>query len=404
MKRTVPLTVLSLLLALCVSGRPAATAMPAAQPAVTIPFELATRHIIVKGTVNGSRPLSFVLDTGADKAIIRMDIAKELGLRLDGTVNAGGAGGGTQTGQFVRDATWSLVGLEAVKQPVTLALPLAQLAAAMGHDADGIIGGEFIRRFVLEVDYQARTLQFHPPSSFSYTGSGQALPMEFDANNHPVLAGIVTPVGGSPIPGRFTLDLGSGGALILHSPFVAEHGLPRAEAKTIPAVGAGAGGRTTGRLGRSASLQLGSFTLNEPFTMFSQDTAGAFANAALAGNIGAQIASRFRMFLDYGRRRIILEPSPTFKDPFDRASSGLVLRASGADYRTFRVAEVLEASPATDAGIKAGDMITAINGAPAARLTLTEIMELFDKAVPYQLMLRRGGEVITVTLTPRKMI
>ena len=73
---------------------------------------------------------------------------------------------------------------------------------------------------------------------------------------------------------------------------------------------------------------------------------------------------------DYGRRRIILEPSQRFGEPFDRAFSGLALNAQGSDYRTFRVMDVLEESPATDAGIEIGDVIESIDDVPAARLTM----------------------------------
>ncbi len=102
------------------------------------------------------------------------------------------------------------------------------------------------------------------------------------------------------------------------------------------------GGRAAGRLGRVTALQIGSFRINNPITLFSEASAGAFADDTLAGNIGAQIANRFRRFLDYGRRRIILEPSSAFGNPYDRAFSGLALRAEGADYRAFRVREVTE--------------------------------------------------------------
>src|SRR4029453_17949476 len=145
----------------------------------------------------------------------------------------------------------------------------------------------------------------------------------------------------------------------LHSPFVAEHDLPGGQVTTIRAIGmAGAGGTSVGRLGRVAALQIGSFRIEDPITLFSQDKAGAFANASLAGNIGAQIASRFRMILDYGRNRVILEPSPAFSEPFDRAVSGIAVRAEGSDYHTFRVREVLEDSPATEAGIGVDHVIT----------------------------------------------
>ena len=50
---------------------------------------------------------------------------------------------------------------------------------------------------------------------------------------HPLIDAQVTAVGKSPISGTFVIDLGSGGALALHSPFVAEHRLPGPDVKTI---------------------------------------------------------------------------------------------------------------------------------------------------------------------------
>jgi hypothetical protein len=398
---------LALVLALCVPGTTPPVVQsqaPAAAP-VTIPFELATRHIIVKVRVNDSRPLSFVLDTGANVAIIRTPIAEELGLSLHGSVRTGGAGAGVQEGRRVSDARWSLVGLPRFSQPVSLALPLASLPSGLGQAIDGIIGGEFIGQFAIELDYQARTMTLHDAKRFSYSGKGEVLPVEIDSNGHPVLRASVTPPGGTAIEDRFVLDLGSGGALILHSPFAARHNLPPPEAKTVRVIGmAGAGGRSNGRMGRMASLQLGSFTLSNPITIFSQDEAGAFANPSLAGNIGALVASRFRTILDYSRRRIILEPSPTFSQPFDRAISGVALRAEGTDYRTFRVREVLEGSPATEAGIQQGDVITSVDGMAAASLTLTTLAEMLTLTEPRVLTLRRGDQTMKVTLTPKKLI
>jgi S1-C subfamily serine protease len=138
--------------------------------------------------------------------------------------------------------------------------------------------------------------------------------------------------------------------------------------------------------------------------LFSEDTAGAFADKSLAGNIGAQILTRFRLFFDYGRRRIILEPSSKLAEPFDRGFSGLSLRAHGADYRTFRVHDVLEGSPAAEAGLAEGDVITAIGATPAAELTLPSIVEMFEKPISYELTIQRRDTIIKVVLTPRTLI
>jgi hypothetical protein len=405
MTRTAFVTAVSLLVIASGTAAPASSERQAGAAPVVIPFELATRHIIVKVSVNGSRPLSFVLDTGASAALIRMDPAKELGLLLEGAVKTGGAGSGTQVGSRVRNATWSLVGLERWAQPLAFALPLPALPSGLGRDIDGIIGGEFLKQFVVELDYQARTMTLHDRATFNYRGQGETLPIELNSNGHPVLSAIVTPLDGAPLERKFLLDIGSGLALALHSPFVVEQNLLGPESKTIRAIGAvGAGGQSIGRLGRVATLQIGTFTIKSPIVLFSEDKAGAFADKSLAGNIGAQIASRFRLFLDYERRRVILEPSSAFADPFDRAFSGMSIRAEGPDYRTFRVHEVLEQSPAAEAGIAAGDVISAINGTPARDLTLSTLGEMFEKPVAYELTIRRGEDVMKITVTPRTLI
>jgi predicted aspartyl protease len=372
---------------------------------VPIPFALVNKHIVVRVNVNGSRPLSFVLDTGAKEAIIKLDRAKELGLNLYGQVSGGGAGPARTSGSLIRDATLGIPELPGFSQPLTLALPLLTLSPALGQEIDGIIGGRFIEQFVLELDYEARRITLHNKDRFSYSGPGESLPIQFDSNGHPVLNAEVTPLNGAPIAGAFLLDIGSGGTLVLHSPFVTKHQLLGPQLKTIRAIGAaGAGGDTKGQVSRVAELKIGTFKFSSPITMFSEDQAGSFANPSLAGNIGGQIASRFRMFLDYSHRRVILEPSSTFGQAFDKASGGLSVRAEGQDYRTFRVRQVLENSPASEAGLQEGDIISMIDGKPASEFTLTDLLEMFERPISREVRVRRGERVLTTTLTPRKLV
>lgn len=374
-------------------------------PEVTIPFELVTRHIVVKVRINDSRPLSFVFDTGDKVGIVDIGVAKELGLKLHGQIRVGGAGSETLTGSMIEDAKWTLPGLDGFAQPVTLAIPLGRLAARFGHDFDGIIGSDFIKQFVVEVDYQARVLRFHDKDKFSYTGNGEIIPIRLDQQGHPIIEAEVTPVGGQPIKGKYVLDLGSGNSLALHSPFVNEHRLLNSGLKTIRAIGmGGAGGQTNGQIGRVAEMKIGSFKLTNVNTLFSEDRAGAFANSALAGNIGQRIASRFKVFLDYGRSRIILEPAATFNEPFDRAYSGIALSGEGKNYTTIRITEVLENSPASEAGLRKDDLIVKVNDKPASELTITRLGEMFERTASYQMTIQRGDQTLQVTLKPRRMV
>jgi C-terminal processing protease CtpA/Prc len=108
------------------------------------------------------------------------------------------------------------------------------------------------------------------------------------------------------------------------------------------------------------------------------------------------------MFLDYGRNRIILEPMANLREPFGVASAGMAVRTEG-DHFTFRVKEVLDKGPASDAGVQAGDLITAVNGTPASQLTLTKLIEMFEKPLTYELVLKRGDQELKVRLTPRRV-
>src|ERR1044072_265353 len=120
-----PLAVAAWLVIATPAGAQTATqpAGPSSASPVTIPFELVTRHIVVKVRVNNSRPLSFVFDTGDKVGIVDTDTAKELGLKLEGQLRVGGAGADTLTGSFVKEATWTLPGLDGFSQPVSIAIP-----------------------------------------------------------------------------------------------------------------------------------------------------------------------------------------------------------------------------------------------------------------------------------------
>lgn len=407
MNRRAPLVLVAvgLLLVMTSSRRSQSFSQPASAAGVNVPFELVNRHIILKVRVNDSAPLSFVLDTGDQFAIINLDRAKELGLKLQGQVRVRGAGAQLATGAFVQGASFTIPGLAGFSQPLTLALPIGSMASRLGQDFDGIIGSEFIKQFVVEIDYQKRQIRFHAKTVFSYSGSGESIPIELGQDGHPVVEAQVTPLGGTPIKGKFVLDIGAGSALALYSPFVADHHLTGPNLKTIKALGgAGASGAINGQIGRVAELKIGKFRINRPLTFFAEDKKGAFASHALQGNIGSQIASRFRVFLDYGHERIILEPNARFAESFDRAFAGFSFQAEGSDYRTFRVDEVLKNSPASEAGLQQNDIIAAVDGKPAADLTLTKLSEMFERAATYKLTVRREEKILRLTLTPRRLV
>jgi hypothetical protein len=399
-KRTLFLTFLFLISLISTSGmRTQSAAMRVSAGVAQAPAKAAS-------TVVATIPFELVLDTGDQVAIVDLDLAKRMNLDLSGQVRVGGAGAAISTGAFVKNASFTIDGLEGFSQQVRMALPLGKtLSPRAGRDFEGIIGQEFIQQFVVEIDYLAQTLKLHDKAKFVYNGPGESVPIRL-VNGHPIVEAEVTPFGaGAPLKGEFLFDIGAALALALYSPFVAEHGLLGPEAKTIRSLGgAGAGGETSGQIGRVTELKIGNYRIKSPFTLFSTDKAGAFATDQLAGNIGARVANKFRIFLDYDRKRIIFEPNSTFAAPYDNAQPGLSVVAEGGDYRVFRIRAVLENSPASEAGLQKDDIITTVNDLAAADLTLSKLNELFERPVPYKLTIKRGEQTLQVTLKPRQLI
>jgi hypothetical protein len=85
-----------LLIALAIGAAPSRARQTASRPAatapVTIPFELVTRHIMVKVRINNSRPLSSCSTPSSGRAV-DIEVAKELGLKLQGSPPAGAGRG-----------------------------------------------------------------------------------------------------------------------------------------------------------------------------------------------------------------------------------------------------------------------------------------------------------------------
>ena len=372
---------------------------------VVIPFEMANRHILIKVSINNSAPLWFIFDTGDKVAIVDSARARSLGLNLQGEINVGGAGEGSLKGSYVRDASLSVVGAGGHPQPVAFALPLTGMAPKFGHDIDGIIGADFIKEFVVEIDYEARVMRLHDKEKFVYSGAGEILPVSFINGGHPTIPAEITVAGREPLKGKFMVDVGSGGSLMLNRPFVEQENLLAATPKTIKLIGAGgAGGKVAARVGRLRALKIGKLQIDEPVTAFSEDKGGAFGNSQTQGNIGYQILSKFEIFLDYGRERMILEPNASFKNPIGPASPGVAIVAEGSDYKMFRITELLEDSPAAEAGLKAGDIVMSVDGRRASELNLTLLHELFEKPTSRKLSVRRGEQTLEITVTPRRLI
>jgi S1-C subfamily serine protease len=128
------------------------------------------------------------------------------------------------------------------------------------------------------------------------------------------------------------------------------------------------------------------------------------ANRYLAGNIGGGVLRRFDVTFDYGHQKLYFQPNGNVAKPdvYDRTGMWLN-RATGG----FQVMDVIPGGPAAEAGLKAGDTITAIDGKPTKDLLLPEVRIRFRAEAPgtrVRLTVSSGGKERAVVVALRDLV
>jgi hypothetical protein len=367
-----------------------------------LPFEYRSRHVWLKASVNGGPPEDFIFDTGASITVLDSAYAARIGLATEGLQQGQGAGA-------VGSASFAVVpelrveaadgdGVELKDVRVAVLSVNSVLAPYFWRDCAGIIGFDFIDRFVDEIDFDRGVLTLYDPRAFRYAGAGQAVPMTL-AGHTPVVRMKLD----DTIEGDFRVDVGSGSTVDLHTPFVKRHDLLE-HTPFVEVTGGGFGGTFTTRMVRMKKLALGPFAWTDPLVSLSRATAGAFTSEDYAGNIGNRILERFKVTLDYERRQMWLEPGARYGRRDVLARGGMQL-ARTAD--TVRVMSVLPGSSAAKAGLREGDVVTALDGRPVAGMGPNDVAAVLEEGAEgstHTLDIRREGKAKRVKIKLREML
>ena len=280
--------------------------------ALRIPLEIDNNIILLRVNVNGSQPLKFIFDTGASISCISSKRAAELGLKSQGQFDANATGGRIQ-GATIEGVEFRVQGAKVSK----LTVASFPLPTPPGFDFDGIIGCDFIKQFVVEVDYLKRIMNLYNPRTYRYVGRGKSVPLILIGQNSPLVDAKIFLAGRVPVKVKLEVDTGGDNAVLVNSPFVKRHKLVEAMQNTTQDARNGAGGNEQVITGRANAVKLGSFTLKNVPVQLSLDTEGAGASEENDGRIGGEIFRRFKVTLDYSRKRMILEPNKSFNDPYN---------------------------------------------------------------------------------------
>jgi predicted aspartyl protease len=358
---------------------------PAGKSAVELPFELHSGHIYVQARLNGKGPYTMLFDTGGINVLFP-STAKALGLQAEGALPGAGVGEDKQDVGLVRVAKLEIGGIAVSDQVfATIALePFVHRVEGLDN-VGGLVGYELLKRFPVRIDYERALMTFYDPATFKYAGKGERVAFRFH-EHVPQVQGSV-----DGVSGNFDIDTGARTSLTLTSPFVASSGLgAKLDAKTELIAGVGVGGPARARLARVGVLRLGEVEVARPVTYLSLATRGAFADPALAGNVGFGVLRQFNIVFDYANEALWFEKNANFGQPdvHDRAGVWVERGAKG-----YELVEVVPGGPAAEAGLKAGDVVTTVDGKPVSAVSLAQFRTQL-KAAP--------GTKVRVTLASGK--
>ena len=368
-----------------------------------LPIRYGERHLWVKVSVDGRPAEDFLLDTGASVSLLDSAWAAAHGIASEGKMQATGAGA---TG----DVAFAKVGGIEVAGPDGDGVKIAGqklavlalnrfVAPFFWRDAAGVLGYDFISRFVLEIDYDRQTLTLYDPRTFKYAGHGTGVPITLSGSIPVVQASL-----DGRYQGGFRLDVGSGSTVDLHSPFVKKNDLRAKLGKTIEVLGGGFGGTFMSQVGRMKSMAIGPYRWKNPLVILSGAEQGGLASEDYAGNIGNEVFERFICTFDYEHRMLYLEPGQRYgkTDRFTRA--GVQLAKFGD---AIKAMQVLPGSPAAAAGIAEGDEVVTLDGKPILSYTQDGLTAMFEQGAVgerHTMVLVRDGKQVTVTLTLKELI
>jgi len=378
---------------------------------VEIPFEYVNNFIILDIGFNGSLPLKFIFDTGAEHTILsKREVTDFLQVRYDREFRVKGSDLKTELVAYLaRNIQLKILGKDiaaANEDILVLKEDYFRFEEYAGLAVHGILAGRVFSRYLLKINYQRKVLTLYERGSYKMDREGfESLPLEVFRNKLYINTQAKLR-SDSSAPVKLLLDTGAGLPLML---FTNTHPLIQPSANAIPTnIGMGLGGYLEGFVGRTPGLMLGKFSQKNILTYFQTvDTAQdlSYLNGR-NGLIGNTILNRFQVVIDYQDATLWLKPTKYYQKDFVYDRSGLNIIASGIRLNRFSVLNVLPGSPADEAGIHAGDRIMRIGWLAASLRTLENLQGMLQKKPGKQvkIVIKRDGKVMKKRIVLRDLI
>lgn len=341
---------------------------------IAVPAQVIGNHFVVEAKWDKRGPWNFLVDTGSSVTLVSREFARR---NASGKASAGAplvrvtsADGNSTLLSGVTIRRIELAGAQ-FSNVQALVRDFDDISAHLGIKIDGVLAFSLFRNTVFTLDY--------PDSKLLIASAAESPPLPgatIRFNNDQRTPLIPIKVGETTLIAL--IDSGSDGPLLLNP-----SGLDL-RFSTTPRPGTVVGTLTGNRpqeIGRLAStLTLGAYLFPEPIVELTDQLSA----------LGGEILRQFAVTFDQSQNQVTFrrpERAPIAMAP--RRSSGLAF-SKGPIY--WRVVGVVPGSPADEAGIKEGELVTRINGESVANWPLSR----------FEPFLKRNEEIVFTFLDGAK--
>jgi len=357
-----------------------------------IPAQFVSNLVLLPVTINQGEPSLFLLDSTAATSSIDPKRAAALGL-----VDAPASGP-------IHGVVLTMPGI-AWQPPALNLVSRDALGPQVGKPYQGTLGLDFLSRVVVQIDYARHTVQIYDPHSYTPPEKKPPIQPIKWTSGLPYVSCKFSVKGEHDSTAQFLLNSAQAAGIVFRDRYVSAHEHDFGHFKTIPGMYAGESGEIPAAVGRLNSFGLEKLQLPNLIATLPHGAIENESDSSSAGIIGGAYLRRFILIFDLPHQQIIFVPNIEYIDRDDIGMSGLTILAQGSNHKTFEVAFVVPGSPGAQAGVREGDIIEAVDGEPAADLTLDQVQDLFRQLdEKYKILLSRDGKTITVNLQTRRLI
>ena len=378
---------------------------------IQINFVFVQGFIIVDLVFERLFPMKFIYDTGAQNTILFDRIFTDnFQSNYSKRINLLGADLSSEFYALIyRNASIEIKGASRVNRDIlVLEENFINISELIGLNVHGIIGSEFFKNHVVEIDFDKHQLVI---SKCEVVREGKfskyaEIPIELNASKPYINARISLNLQDT-ITVKLLVDTGASLTSMIQTN---THPLLKLPEKTIPSrIGHGFGGNIEGYVGKIGYFEIQDFKFQNLLSYF-QTTDGFVLDQNLTkrnGLLGNNILDRFKVAIDYCNSKMYLKPSSKHYDkPFEYDKSGLIVYAYGDRLNQYIIRYVSPGSPAAEADIRVDDQILKIGCFPLSLFSLDEISNKLSKkaGTKVKLKLRRGKEEFSKSIVLRDLI